>query len=190
MPDAEPTPDWDAVIREQSPRLRAAVARRLDPRVARRVSASDLVQETFLEAAKRDIPPDLPVRVWLLSLARDKILQAHRVHLAYKRDARREQPALPTAASSVFVRAVIGSAGSPSKQAVEAEEAERLRRALTDLDDDDRDVILWRHFEQLTNREVAYLLGVSEPAAGKRYLRALERLRVILTNEPRPQGSG
>jgi RNA polymerase sigma-70 factor, ECF subfamily len=180
MPDAEPTADWDAVIREQSPRLRAAVARRLDPRVARRVSVSDVVQETFLEAAKRAAPTDLPVRVWLLSLARDKIVQAHRVHLADKRDARRELPALPAAQSSVFVRAVVGSAGAPSKLAAQAEEAERLRRALAELDDDDRDVILWRHFEQLSNREVAFLLGVSEPAAGKRYLRALERLRTLL----------
>jgi RNA polymerase sigma-70 factor (ECF subfamily) len=54
------------------------------------------------------------------------------------------------------------------------------RRALTELDDDDRDVILGRHFEQLSNREVAFRLGVSEAAAGKRYLRALDRLRVFL----------
>ena len=41
-------------------------------------------------------------------------------------------------------------------------------------------MILWRHFEQLSNRQIARILGISEPAAGKRYIRALERLRGLL----------
>jgi RNA polymerase sigma-70 factor (ECF subfamily) len=61
-----------------------------------------------------------------------------------------------------------------------AEEAERLRAALSLLDGPERDLILWRHFEQLSNAEIARLLGVSEAAAGKRYVRALERLRGLL----------
>lgn len=178
---------WSEMVRDQTPRLRAAIARRLDPRVARRVSVSDLVQDTLLEAAKRgERPAGLPVGVWLLSLARDKLLQAHRAHLADKRDARRELPALPVAQSSAFVRAVRGTGDTPSQEAAQAEEADRLRRALAELDDDDRDVILGRHFEQLSNREVAFLLGITEAAAGKRYLRAVDRLRILLT---RPDGA-
>ena len=60
------------------------------------------------------------------------------------------------------------------------ERAAVLRRALGNLDDDDREIILWRHFEQLSNADVARLLGIREPAASKRYVRALERLRALL----------
>ncbi len=61
-----------------------------------------------------------------------------------------------------------------------AELAERLRLALGQLDDDERDLIVWRHFEQLSARETAQLLQITEAAASKRYIRVLERLRTIL----------
>ena len=54
--------------------------------------------------------------------------------------------------------------------------------ALQQLDDDERELLLGRHFEQLSNRELAQLLGLSEAAANKRYIRALQRLRGILQN--------
>ena len=44
----------------------------------------------------------------------------------------------------------------------------------------DREVLALRHFEQLSNVEVARLLRVREAAASKRYVRALERLRTLL----------
>ena len=74
----------------------------------------------------------------------------------------------------------MGKGPSPSQAVAAAEAAEKLRLALGQLDDDERDLILWRHFERLTNREIAQLLGISEAAAGKRYVRALERLRGLL----------
>ena len=45
---------------------------------------------------------------------------------------------------------------------------------------DDREIILLRHFEQLSNQDAAAALGLSEAAAGMRHLRALRRLRVLL----------
>jgi RNA polymerase sigma-70 factor (ECF subfamily) len=48
------------------------------------------------------------------------------------------------------------------------------------LDDDERELIVWRHFEQVTIRDAALLLGIGEAAASKRYLRALERLEGLL----------
>src|SRR5439155_529770 len=58
--------------------------------------------------------------------------------------------------------------------------ARRLADAVNQLSDDDRDIILMRHHEALSNQEVAGLLGLTEAAASMRYLRALRRLRAVL----------
>src|SRR5262249_34104592 len=92
----------------------------------------------------------------------------------------REAPLLPTDSSASFVRALLGREPTPSQAVAAAELADRLRGALSQLDEDERDLILWRHFEQLSNRETAQLLDITEAAAGKRYIRALERLRALL----------
>ena len=94
----------------------------------------------------------------------------------------REVGALPAESSMVLVKGLVGAGPSPSRQMVAAEQSERLRLALQQLTDEERDLILWRHFEQLSNREVGQLLKVTEAAAGKRYIRAVERLRGLLTD--------
>src|SRR5262249_8921024 len=154
-------------------------------RLTARVDASDVVQETYLEALRR-LPgylhePGLPFVLWLRWLGREKGLGLHRRHLhAGRRGVTREVPPLPPDSSACFVAALLGREAMPSEVAAAAEAAEKLRLALGQLDDDERDLILWRHFEQLTNREIAGLLGVTEAAAAKRYVRALERLRGLL----------
>jgi DNA-directed RNA polymerase specialized sigma24 family protein len=50
---------------------------------------------------------------------------------------------------------------------------------LGQIDSDERGLILWRHFEQLNARDMAQLLQISGAAAGKRYIRAVERLRTL-----------
>ncbi len=161
--------------------VRRAVALRLDRRLAARVDISDVLQETYLEASRR--LPDylrqrpLPFALWLRWLAREKVLALHRQHLYADR---REAAPLPADSSALLVRGLLGREPSPSQAATAAEAAERLRLALGQLDEDERDLILWRHFEQLTNREIARLLGITEAAAAKRYVRALERLRGLL----------
>ena len=57
---------------------------------------------------------------------------------------------------------------------------QRFLNAIETLSDDDRDIILMRHFEELGNSEVAEALGITQAAAGMRYLRALRRLREVL----------
>jgi len=65
-----------------------------------------------------------------------------------------------------------------------AEARIRLQEALNSIDPVEREVLALRHIEQLTNAEAARVLGIKEAAAGKRYLRALERLREILRQMP------
>src|SRR6266436_6959035 len=60
----------------------------------------------------------------------------------------------------------------------------RFQQALDTMDEQDREVVLLRHFEHLSNGEVAEILGLSEPAAGMRYLRAMRRLRKKLQEPP------
>jgi RNA polymerase sigma-70 factor (ECF subfamily) len=166
-------------------RLGRAVALRLDRRVAARVDASDIVQDTCLEAFRR-LPdylrdPDMPLDMWLLWLAREQVLMAHRKHLfADKRAVGREVAPLPADSSAAVVSGLTGRGPSPSWVASAAEMAEQLRQALERLDNDERELILMRHFEQLSNRDAAKVLGVSDAAASKRYVRALERLRGVL----------
>jgi RNA polymerase sigma-70 factor, ECF subfamily len=78
----------------------------------------------------------------------------------------------------------VGSATTPSEAAARAERKAHLQEALEHLSPADREVLALRHFEHLTTAETAQVLGIKEAAAGKRYLRALERLREILATVP------
>jgi RNA polymerase sigma-70 factor (ECF subfamily) len=166
-------------------RLRLAIGLRLDQRLKARVDISDALQETCLEATRRFDDylqaPQLPFELWLRWLAHEQVLMLHRKHLyADKRDVRREVPPLPADASSAVLNAVMSREPAPSHAVHAADLADKVRIALGRLDEDERDLILWRHFEQLPNGAIAQLLGISEPASAKRYLRALERLHKIL----------
>jgi RNA polymerase sigma-70 factor (ECF subfamily) len=149
--------------------------------------ASDVLQETYMEAFQR-VPKYLeqegmPFYLWLHWIAREKVLALHRRHLgAGKRTVQPEVPLMPVNSSAELVSGLIGQLPSPSQELAKVELAERLRQALGQLDNDERDLILWRHFEQLSARDMAQLLQISEAAAGKRYIRAVERLRTILVD--------
>jgi RNA polymerase sigma-70 factor (ECF subfamily) len=169
--------------------LRRVVDLRLDPALARRVDASDIVQEVLLEASQRlgDYlrNPTMPFRLWLRHMARDHIIDAHRRHrLAQRRSLDREQPMVPAVLadrSSIELTArFFDNELTPASAAIRHELERRLQAALATLDEDDREVICMRHFEQLSNQEVAATLELTEAAASMRYLRALRRLRALL----------
>jgi RNA polymerase sigma-70 factor (ECF subfamily) len=124
---------------------------------------------------------EMPFYVWLCWLAREKVLECHRVHLeAGKRAVGRELHPLPVDSSAQFASGLLGPGPTPSQAVAAVELAERLKAALQQLDEDEREIIVWRHFEQLRNHEIAQLLGITPAAANKRYIRALQRLRGLL----------
>jgi RNA polymerase sigma-70 factor (ECF subfamily) len=176
---------FEELFKRHRGRLHKAIAIRMDRRVAARVDASDILQETYLEAFRR-FPnylrgESMPFNLWLHWIAREKVIGFHRRHLgAGKRAVQHEVPLMPADSSAEFVSGLIGRLPSPSQELAKAELAERLRLALGQLSDDERDLILWRHFEQLNAHDVALLLKITEAAANKRYIRAVERLRKIL----------
>jgi RNA polymerase sigma-70 factor (ECF subfamily) len=169
------------------------VGLRLDQRLQGRIDASDVIQEAFLDASAQ-LPvylqnPQMPFYLWLRFLTGIRLAKLHRHHLgAQMRDAAREIPLYQgflTQASSVALAAqLLGRDTRPSEAAIRAELKIRLQEALNAMDPIDREVLALRHFEQLTTAETAQILGIKEAAAGKRYIRALERLREILVSMP------
>lgn len=157
---------------------------RLNPGVAGRVDASDIVQEALLTASRRLTEylqnPRMPFHAWLRQLARDRLVDAYRHELAEKRNVAREQRAPEGDSAMDAVAELRDSELTPATMLIRKEFAERFFAALEQLSDESREIVLMRHAEQLTNSQAAELLGVSEPAAGMRYLRALRQLKSIL----------
>ncbi len=182
-----------ALLERHRVRLRRMIALRLDRRLQGRVDASDVIQEAFLEASLR-LPdylrePSMPFFLWLRFLTGQKLLELHRHHLgAQMRDAGREvslyRGSLPGASSAALAAQLLGHDTRPSEAAIRAERKIRLQEALNSMDPLDREVLALRHFEQLNNAETAQALGLGESAASKRYIRALKRLKEILTSLP------
>ena len=172
--------------------LRRIVHLRMDRALGRRVDASDVVQDVQLEASRRldeyIRDPKLPFHLWLRQLAKDRIVDMHRRHRrAQRRSIDREQP---LAAGGDGERSSLDLAGqvmdpelTPAAANIRRELQHRFLAALDQLNEDEREIILMRHFEHLGNGEVAAALGISPPAAGMRYLRALRKLRAVLGDE-------
>jgi RNA polymerase sigma-70 factor (ECF subfamily) len=164
---------------------------RLDPVLGRRLDASDIVQDVLLEASRRLADylknPIMPFHLWLRYLAKDHIIDAHRKHrLAKRRSVDREQsvrPALADDSALDLAAQLFDQELTPASAAIRQEMQRRLEVALAAMDEADREMILMRHFEQLSNQEVASLLSLTEAAASMRYLRALRRLRALLARE-------
>ena len=157
-----------------------------------------MVQEVLLKASGRladylKVDPSLPFHLWLRQIAQDHVIDAHRRHrVAGSRSVDREAPI-----GGELRRPLVDRSGGPAPRprarrplaaALRHELERRFQEAIGVLDELDREVILLRHFEQLSNAETARALGLSEPAAGMRHLRALRRLRVILGEVPSLRG--
>jgi RNA polymerase sigma-70 factor (ECF subfamily) len=169
--------------------VRRMIGLRLDPAIRQRLDASDVVQEVLLEASRRlhDYlqKPAMPFHLWLRHIARDHLIDAHRRHRqAQKRGVDREQPLAPAGwpdhSSLDLAAKFVDQELTPASAAIRQELERRLHQALAELNEEDREVILMRHFEQLSNQETATELGLTEAAASMRYLRAVRRLRTLL----------
>src|SRR5205807_3620061 len=174
-------------------RLRAMVRLRLNRRLQGRVDPSDVLQEAYLEVCQGLADylraPTLPFFLWLRHITGQKLITVHRRHLgARMRDADREvslyRGALPEASSASLANQLLGRLTSVSEAAMRAELQIRVQEALAGMEPLDREVLALRHFEMLTNAETAQVLGIKKSAASNRYVRALERLRDILSALP------
>ena len=187
--------DEDAVNRllerHRAP-IRRLVELRLDRKVRQRVDVSDVVQDVMIEASGRLEKylddPVMAFHLWLRQIAWDRIIDTYRRHrVSAKRNMDREQPmsapAGPDHSTMEFAVQLCDPGLTPQAAATQREIAVKVEAAIERLADADREIILMRHYEHLSNQEIAEVLGLNPPAASMRYLRSVRRLRELLEAE-------
>ncbi len=174
-------------------RLWRVIQFRLAEPLRGRLGPDDVLQEAFLAASQRlkhyaESPATSPF-IWLRMIVNQTLVDLHRHHLgAQRRDAAREvaidgQPYAQATSASVAIQ-LIGLFTSPSRVAARTDVLGLVQTAIEQMDPIDREVLALRHFEELTNGEVAEALGIEQKAASIRYIRALRRLKEILAQVP------
>ena len=176
-------------------RHRAAIRRMIDQRldrvVRKRVDASDIVQDVLVEANRRlgDYlnNPTMPFQLWLRHMARDRVIDAHRRHRvadtrSLDKEVSLDSPVDADHSQTNLAQKIADTELTPAAVATWHELEHRFAKAVEKLDEIDRQIVLLRHFEHLSTGDVAEVLGLTKPAAGMRYMRAMRRLRVLLAD--------
>jgi RNA polymerase sigma-70 factor, ECF subfamily len=162
--------------------LRRVVDARMEPGLRQKLDPSDVVQETLAVATRRidDYLKRRPAtfRLWLRGTALEQLIDARRHHRAQKRSLERDV-CISDASSLALASAFAGS--GPSDRLLRHEAAEQVREALAALTPFDREVLIMRHGEGLSNADTAEVLQVDPKTASKRYGRALQRLATQLS---------
>jgi RNA polymerase sigma-70 factor (ECF subfamily) len=181
-----------ALVERHRDRLERMVRLRMDRRLQGRVDPADVVQEAYL-ALRGKFPqystdPRLPFFLWLRLEVGQKLLDLHRFHLgAQMRDAGQEvslHGGPPPQVTSLSLAELLGKLTTASHVAMRAELKVRVQEALNSMDPHDREVLILRHFEELSNAETAQVLGIKASAAVNRYVRALKRLKDVFQGMP------
>jgi RNA polymerase sigma-70 factor (ECF subfamily) len=175
-------------------RLRRMIRLRLDRRLSGRVDTSDVLQDAYLDVRKRIAeyardPSAMPFHLWLRLVAGRRLTDVHRDHLGSQmRDGGCEvslhRGPFPRADAISLAAQLLGKLTSASQAAIRVEHKLIVQEALNIMDPLDREVLALRHFEHLSNDETAQVLGLSKSAASNRYIRALKRLKEILSSIP------
>ena len=176
--------DLAAAFAENRQRLFALAQKRLNPILLKRMGVEDVLSETYVNAAKRldyfAAHDDVPVYYKLRTMLLQTLADIERRHLkAQGRDAYKELgedhgAESPSASPFDVLPADITS---PVSRVDRDERHALLRRALAAMPENDRAILVMRHFDGMGNSECAVALGIAEKAASIRYVRALERLQ-------------
>jgi RNA polymerase sigma-70 factor (ECF subfamily) len=171
------------------PRLKRLVLLRMHPQLNARVDASDVLQETFIEMARR-LPAYAQDRrmsffLWLRWLTTERLHQLHRKHLgAEMRTVFREltpiSSAMPDGSVFNIASQLAGDFTSVDRNLIREEVHRKLLDALDQMDSKDREIVGMRHFEELSTEEIAEVLQLSRSGVLKRYMRAIRRLRDVV----------
>ncbi len=167
--------------------LRDFIEFHLDPRLRARLDPSDVVQETQMELVRRMedflTQHPMPFRLWMRKKAYERLLNLRRDHLLRERRSISREVTLPDRSSLALARQLLANQPTPLQEAEARELAENIARAITQLDDADREILLLRQAEDLPFEEIAFLLEIAPAAARKRFGRALIRLQKLLRTE-------
>jgi RNA polymerase sigma-70 factor (ECF subfamily) len=181
------------LVERHGPRLERMVGFRLHPRLRGRIDPADVVQDAYLSVCRRFprcvAARRLPFLQWLRLEVGQKLAETHRFHLGTRmRDASQEvslqRGALPQMTWESLAEQHPGEPTSASQAAMQMELRLRVQDALQRMSAEDREVLVLRHFEELSNAEAAQTLGITLAAACKRYFRALQRLKSVFASMP------
>src|SRR5436309_11623324 len=181
------------LVERHRDRLERTVQLRMDRRLQGRVDPADVVQDAYLAVRGKFpqyvIESRLPFFLWLRLEVGQKMVDVHRFHLGTQmRDAGQEvalhRGPLPQVSSLSLAEHLLGKLTSASRAAMRVELKLRVQEALNSMDPNDREVLILRHFEELSTAEVAQVLGIKPSAAVSRYVRALKRLKDVFQGMP------
>ena len=156
--------------------------RELDGELRAKGGASDLVQETFLEA-QRDFArfhgnSEAELRAWLRRLLLNNVANFTRQYRdRAKREVAREVPLEAGGSSHERGAGLAADTTSPSGQAIAREQAKALEQAMERLPPDYRQVLALRHEQKLTFAQIGEQMQRTANAARMLWLRAVERLQ-------------
>lgn len=178
-----------AIFLKYRSQLERMIEFRMDPRIRSRIDAHDVLQESFLEIKNRYrdfiVNPGVSLFVWIRKITYQVLIDSQRRHFRQKRGVQNEVPMGRVGndmsdASQLMARELIGQLTSPSQAAIKAEELEQMHAALESMNETDREILALRHFEQLSNADVAQIIGIKPAAASNRYIRAVTKLGEIM----------
>ena len=159
--------------------LRRVIDLRLEDELRSRIDPSDVIQETQLEAARRIqeylANRAVPFRIWLRRTAIEQLVNLRRQHVLAKKRTVRQEVWFPDKSSLALAQKL--SEVRPSQILHKHELAQQVRAAIEDMGELDREMLVLRHIEELTNQEIAALLEIDSSTASQRYGRALKRFR-------------
>jgi RNA polymerase sigma-70 factor (ECF subfamily) len=167
-------------LEEHRQRLLDMFRGRLNGKLAARSDAEDLVAEVYFVAQRKwrafQAQGEVSAWVWLYGIARDCLSEAWARETRGKRDVREERE-FPDRSSEQLALGLMASVVSPSSAASRKESKEKVHTALAQLKPADREILVMRHYDQLSFKDVAQVLGITQNAANVRYVRALDRLK-------------
>ena len=173
----------DQLIRECQPYLLAIANVEIDTAVARKVGASDIVQNSMLSAQRCIADFEGETREQLLAWVRGILIkdlqQAHRYYHAQRRHVDRERPIRGLDASGNEF-SLVDDGASPSELAAEREQEQRLYRAMRRLSPHEREVIELRNWQRLPFAEIGQRMDRSAEASRKLWSRAIVRLERLM----------
>ncbi len=178
----------DELFARHRDRLRRMIEVRMDRRIGRRVDPSDVIQEALIEATR--LLPDYLERQpvlfypWLRRIAWKSLARLHRTHAQTgKRDVGQEVDiGLPDDSVMELAQIIVAPGTNVVKKRVQEEMYTRVRIALDRMKRQDREVLILRYLEDMTVREIAESIGISEGAVKMRQARALQRLTRSLSD--------
>jgi RNA polymerase sigma-70 factor (ECF subfamily) len=174
----------DQLLAQHRAYLHQVIDMHLDDQTRRRVDTSDVVQETQLEAAGRIADflrrQPMPFRVWLRKTAHERLRKLRQQHVAAKKRSVRREVALPYRSTCQLAQRLLGGGSTPSERIVRRELADQVRRAIGELEELDREIVLMLDIEGLSSPQVGYVLDVEPATVRRRHARALLKVHKIL----------